>query len=74
MVSLCYTNQVFFRFFVRGLPFGRPSWVLQGPASFFESGRRTLVELVFAAVALARALGWSLILTDFFKKLVLSVL
>ena len=24
------------RFFVRGLPFGRPSWFLQGPASFLN--------------------------------------
>ena len=34
MVSLCCTNQEILRFFVRGLPFGRPSWFLQGPASF----------------------------------------
>ena len=24
----------YFEFFVRGLPFGRPSWFLQGPASY----------------------------------------
>ena len=24
----------YFEFFVRGLPFGHPSWFLQGPASF----------------------------------------
>ena len=34
MVSLCCTNQEILRFFVRGLPFGRPSSFLQGPASF----------------------------------------
>ena len=34
MVSLCCINQEILRFFVRGLPFGRPSWFSQRPASF----------------------------------------
>ena len=34
MVSLYYTNQEIWRFFVCGLPFGSPFWFLLWPASF----------------------------------------
>ena len=51
MVSLCCTSQEILRFFVRGLPFGRPSWFFQGPVSFSYLAE---LELVFVAVVL----GW----------------
>ena len=50
MVSLCCTNQESLRFFVRGLPFRRPSWFLQGPASpggVLGSGFAGYVPLAF---------------------------
>ena len=34
----------YFEFFVRGLPFGHPSWFLRGPASFSNLGADLMVE------------------------------
>ena len=50
----------YFEFFVCGLPFGRPSWFLQGPASFSNLAD-LMVEFwsdSFSWQSVAVVLGW----------------